>query len=129
PTDSGFDPLRIDRYGVNPYSYLFWWYIDQAGGSCFNSDFTAATMNTPEAVEGIQFLYNLMSQYYVSPSPAYQQSQPISFQTGKIAMSIVATWDLAGWVPSIDFDWDIVRPPRRQVRIGDGRVSGMAMLS
>ncbi len=128
-TEAGFDPRRIDRYGVNPYTYLYWWYITQAGGQCFDASFTKSTMNSPEAVEGIQFLYDLQNKYYVSPSPAYQQSQPIGFQTGKIAMSIVATWDIPMWMPTIDFDWDIVRPPRRKVKIGDGRVSGQAILS
>jgi len=72
-TESGFDPLRIDRYGVNPYTYLYWWYITQAGGQCFDESFTKSTMNSPEALDGIQFLYDLQNKYYVSPSPAYQE--------------------------------------------------------
>lgn len=129
PGEDGFDPLRISQYGVNPYNYLFWWYIDQAGGKCFDEGFTKCTMNTPEAIEGIQFLYNMMNVDKYAPSPAYQQSQPISFPTGKIAMSIVATWDLPGITPQADFEWDIVRPPRRKVKIGDGRVSGQSILT
>lgn len=127
--EAGFNPLRVDRYGVNPYEFLFWWYIYQAGGRCFDEAFTKSVVNTPEAADGIQFLYDLQNKLRVAPSPAYQQSQPISFQTGKVAMSIVATWDLPMWSPTIDFDWDIVPPPRRRVRIGDGRVSGQAILS
>ncbi|MHB0856785.1 MAG: ABC transporter substrate-binding protein [Anaerolineae bacterium] len=129
PGSSGFDPLRINQYGINPYNYLFWWFITTTGGQCFDEAFTKSTMNTPEGNDAIKFLYDLMNTYYVAPSPAYQQSQPVSFQTGKIAMSIVATWDIAGWNSTIDFEWDVVRPPRRSVSIGDGRASGMAILS
>jgi multiple sugar transport system substrate-binding protein len=129
PENSNFDPLRINQYGINPYSYLFWWFVTQWGGQCFNADYTKSTMGSPEGIAGIQFLYDLMNKYKVAPSPAYQQSQPISFATGKIAMSIVATWDLPGITPQADFEWDIVAPPRSSVKIGDGRVSGQAILS
>jgi multiple sugar transport system substrate-binding protein len=128
-TDPDFDPVRIQRYGVNPYNYLFWWYVTMSGGQCFDKDYTKSTINSPEAIDGINFLNNLMNVDKVAPSPAFQQSQPISFQTGNIAMSIVATWDIPGWAPTTDFEWDIVRPPRRKVKVGDGRASGFAFLS
>jgi len=126
---ANFDPTRMQQYGINPYNYLFWWYVDAWGGKCFTPDMSKSNINTPEAAAGIKFLYDIMNTYKIAPSPAYQQSQPISFQTGKIAMSIVATWDIPGWNSTIDFEYDIVRPPRGSTRIGDGRASGMAVLS
>jgi multiple sugar transport system substrate-binding protein len=127
--ESGFDPMRMQQYGINPYNYLFWWFVDNWGGQCFNADFTKSTMNTAEGHGAIKFLYDIMNTYYVAPSPAYQQSQPISFHTGKIAMSVMATWDIPWWNEAIDFDYDIVRPPRGTTRIGDGRWSGISILS
>ncbi len=129
PEDSDFDPMRINQYGINPYNYLFWWFVDQWGGKCFNEDFTKSTMASPEGIAAIQYLYDIMNKYKVAPSPAYTQSQPISFSAGKIAMSIVATWDLPGITPEADFEWDVVAPPRGKVKIGDGRVSGQAIMS
>ena len=129
PGESGFDPLRINQYGINPYNYLFWWFVTGWGDQCFNADFSKSTMSGTKAKAGLKFLYDLMNTEKVAPSPAYQQSQPVSFHTGKIAMSIVATWDIPWWNAAIDFDYDIVRPPRGTTRIGDGRASGMAILS
>ena len=129
PEDPKFDPQRIQQYGIEPWNYDLWWYIRTAGGSMFNADYTKVTVNDPASVEGLQFLYDLQNKYKVAGSPTYKQSQPLSFETGKVALEIFPTWNVAGTVRQANFDWDLAPLPHLKTRVSDGRASGMAILA
>ena len=80
---------RIDQFGLGvPWAtHLF---ILQNGGSFLNSDKTECTINSPEAIESLQFCVDLVEKYHVSPQPRESADLGIRemFEMGKIAMLI-----------------------------------------
>jgi multiple sugar transport system substrate-binding protein len=60
------------------------------GGDVMNEDRTKTTLDTPEAMEAIQFVVDLVQKYEVSPEPgdpsAFVQGAPGPFESGLCAM-------------------------------------------
>jgi len=96
------------------------------GGDAFTPDayqtgFPAkATLNTPEVVDGLQFLSDLLNKWKVQPTPAQAQAAqagaPSLFQTGKIGMELTANWSFSGYSKIKNFEWGLAAvpwPPKR----------------
>ncbi|MFP4483618.1 MAG: ABC transporter substrate-binding protein [Spirochaetaceae bacterium] len=70
PDDSDFDPDEIERYafsmvpGWPPLQQWIW----QAGGEELTEDLSASPIDSPEAIEGAEFIYELLHEYHVAPS-------------------------------------------------------------
>lgn len=69
PVDSGFDRDEIERYafsmvpGWPPLQQWIW----QAGGVELTEDLVASPIDSPEALEGANFIYELLHEYHVAP--------------------------------------------------------------
>ena len=62
------------------------------GGDVMNADKTKSTMNTPEAIEAIQYLVDLVREYKVAPEPGdpsvFIEGAPTPFEAGLVAMHV-----------------------------------------
>lgn len=97
--DPAFDDKNIKQYGVqfptNWQAYMP--LVHSNGGDYINSDGTKLTLSSPEAVEAIQKLSDLINKYHVSPSPVQQRSMPapaVGLQSKQVAMAMVGQWNL-----------------------------------
>lgn len=83
-------------YGtVAPTDYFTvtaWLYNNNA--SVLNEEMTKCTLNTPEAIETIQFLHDLVFKYEVSPSPSAGLDTSNLFMNGQIAMLGNGRWSI-----------------------------------
>ena len=100
PGEAGFDPDNIQVYGVSFVKSAWYSYppfIYSNGGEIVNEDGTRLTIDSPEAVEAIQRLADLMWVEHVTPTPAQEEQLPSSdvlLQTGQLAMDIRGQWKL-----------------------------------
>lgn len=71
------------------------------------------TADTQGFRDGVQFMTDLYQVHKVSPTPTMAGDIGGSFQTGKYAMTIGASWDMASFNEAIgdNFEWDIVTFP------------------
>ncbi|MCI8441646.1 MAG: sugar ABC transporter substrate-binding protein [Provencibacterium sp.] len=74
---------------------------------------TKVTVNTPEMVEGMRFIQDLVQKYGVAPD--YQSSDLTggSFETGRVAMDIAGSWSPASRKNITDFKWDMANLPMK----------------
>jgi multiple sugar transport system substrate-binding protein len=100
PGEAGFDADAIQIFGVS-FAKSAWYsyppFIYSNGGEIVNDDGTRLTIDSPEAVEAIQRLADLMWVEHVMPTPAQAEQLPPSdamFQTGQLAMDIRGQWKL-----------------------------------
>jgi multiple sugar transport system substrate-binding protein len=100
PDDPEFDPERIDVYGVSIDTS--WWgnyypFIYSNGGEIVNDAGTRLLVDSPEAIEAIQRVADLMWEHHVAPTPAQAKRLPsadVLMQTGKLAMVVNGQWKL-----------------------------------
>lgn len=71
------------------------------------------TADTQGYRDGVQFINDLYNKYKVSPTPSQAADIGGTFENGKYAMTIGASWDMASFNEAIgdSFEWDIVTFP------------------
>jgi multiple sugar transport system substrate-binding protein len=118
---------KTDKTGrTTQYGFLDEWTIWDAwvysnGGSIVDDvkHPTKCVLDTPEAIEGVQFRADLTYKYKVAPPPAVIASTSLGiegaagvFMSGQVAMFYTGYWK-AGYFRNIkSFDWDIVMFPK-----------------
>lgn len=131
-TQPGFNPKQIKQYG-----YLSWNksqegylnFIAENGGKFLDKKFgTKLQYDSPNAVQALQFMQNLIYKYHVSPPGSQTEgatSDQTFFDSGKVAMTIEGDWMLAPIAKGANFKIGVAELP-----IGPaGRVSVMNGLS
>lgn len=122
----------LQRYGMNFYhpiaggGALKWFYqtcpfIYQNGGKLFTDDGTAASINTPEAVNGISFLSQLFTIYSL---PEQVPSFYNSFRYNILPIGIVdfnTYLQLKNAAPELKGQWELARYPGTKRE--DGKIS------
>ena len=76
---------------------------------------TKSLLNTPEAIESLQFLQDLVYTHKVAPDPAQSSvlaDQGGDFGSGKVALFIDGAWDVVGFRSIDRFKWDIALLPK-----------------
>ncbi|MGI6366879.1 MAG: ABC transporter substrate-binding protein [Anaerolineae bacterium] len=83
------------QYGVvvsNAFEQCWGSFIWSNGGDVINSEFTQTTMDSPEAIQGLSFVVDLVQKYKVAPEPgdpsAFIEGMPGPFEAGLCAMEI-----------------------------------------
>ncbi len=106
---------KIDQWGFHgPIQFWeFYKTIAQNGGSVFNMDKTQVTVNSPEAIEALQWMIDQVRLYHVQPSTAEMagQSDVDLFKAGKLAMLKVGVWMLSDFRAYAKFKWDVALEP------------------
>jgi multiple sugar transport system substrate-binding protein len=113
---------RIDQWGWLLPNFASWTIdvpLSTNGASWFNEDDTVCTLDTPEAIETIQWLADLRLEHKVVPTIAEQGDVPL-FETGRAGM----TWGNPEFVQVLtarvgpprdndNFRWDVALFPRK----------------
>ena len=107
-TRSDDDPKA---WGTHAGDYLNWLY--SAGGSVYNADGTKVTMDTPQAVRGLEYQVDLVSKHRVTPLAAERggRAELQLFIDGQIGMFMTGRWQYPRFTPAASLDWDVVLPP------------------
>jgi multiple sugar transport system substrate-binding protein len=109
PSESGFDPKKVRRYGVAAPTDLptLHGLFKSNGLDLFNEDGTECRINSAEAIEVIKSLSDLIHVHRVAPTPAQASAlgsgAALLLQSGRVATTMAGQWiliDLAeGKVP------------------------------
>lgn len=101
PDDSGFDKDNIQTWGVQ---WPMWWVplisaVYSNGGEYFDKGGSVVKLDSPEAMEAIQRLADLIYVHHVSPDTASMSTLGMSvaqmLESGRLAMSIDGSWALS----------------------------------
>jgi multiple sugar transport system substrate-binding protein len=106
------DGDTVTQYGFAAGGWWPWWmsFIYMNGGAVLDAS-GKPVVNSPEAVEAIQFYNDLVYKYHVAPSPedyanlGTNSPDPL-FAQGKVAMSTTGFWGIGG-LKDATFNWDI----------------------
>ena len=115
---------RIDQFGF----VTSWWrnrwpmWIWQNGGEVFNANYDRCLMDTPEAIEAVQFYNDLAAKHHVSPGWGAQlegvagQGGSEWFVAGRIAMTAETRYVHTAFQRITSFRWDVAPLPKRKRR-------------
>lgn len=109
--------LGDDIWGTGMFfGWLHWNYkqIWQNGGQVYNEDYTECLLDSPEAIEAMQFWADLANEGEIMQGPAGEEPN-IVFQAGKLGLHRSGSWELSG-LDQVDFNWGIVSEPQRKER-------------
>jgi multiple sugar transport system substrate-binding protein len=116
----------IDAYAVGYDNFMY----SNGGNYVDNTDNpTKLTMDDPKVAEAIQFRYDMIHKYRVSPDPSEIQSFNFSagqvdmFMNGKVAMMSSGLWQTPRFLQDKNLQFDVVEFPRGP-RGGKGWGSG-----
>ena len=106
-----FNPEQIETYGI---SFPTWWggyipLIYSNGGRIASEDGMELLVNSPEVIEVLQKMQDLIYVHHVAPTPAQAESLPsadIMMQTGKVAMAIDGHWKVLDY-SQLGFSWGV----------------------
>jgi len=103
----------VDVYGFAAGDWWPWWmsFIYMNGGAILDAN-GKPVVNSPEAIEAMQFYNDLVYKYRVAPSPEDyanmgQSSPDPLFAQGKVAMSMTGFWAVNGLSKVRGLNWDI----------------------
>lgn len=95
-----------------------WWSYSLArnlydGYKAWDWESRTMTANTQGFKDGVQFITDLYQVHQVSPTPTMAADIGGTFENGKYAMTIGASWDMESFNKAIgdNFEWDIVTFP------------------
>lgn len=110
--DPKFDPGKIKAYGCTlPPLYPMLW---SNGGGLASEDGTMFMMNSPESVEVLQKMQDLIWVHHVTPSPQASQSMGLNgiapttdvlMETGKLAIDFNGMWKTLDYSHHKDLEW------------------------
>lgn len=121
---------RIDQFGMLRPDYMSW--IKLNGGKLFNEDRTKCLMDSPQAIEAVQFLADLDHKYHLVPvliTPLEQRREIPLFESGKIGMMVGMAYMLIGFKQIKNFEWDVAPVPYNKKRVVRLVVGGYSISS
>jgi multiple sugar transport system substrate-binding protein len=92
--------------GMSGYSVLY-----QFGGSLFSPDAQTATYNSPEAVEAVTWMVDMVKNGY-SPANVGQDADYVAFKGGKNAFNWNGIWQINDLKKSPDVQWGVAPLPQ-----------------
>ncbi|WP_034385323.1 ABC transporter substrate-binding protein [Deinococcus sp. YIM 77859] len=98
PGQAGFDPKNLDTWGISLYnnwvgSRLAYAAILQNGGSLVDKTLNAS-FNSPQAVEAVQFLVDLVQKHGVARPNSTEEAELAAFSQGKVCFFPSGQWYL-----------------------------------
>ncbi len=110
----GSGPTKTFGFAVPQGFRAYMAFVWSNGGDVVSADNKKPAIDQPAAVEGLQFLEELVGKYHVSPAPADLQTQNANdlFYTGRIGMIVSIPANLAQIrAGAKGFHWDVAPPP------------------
>jgi len=104
---------KIDIWGFDsdPSADMVIPWIFTAGGRFWDDNYEKCIINQPAALKGLQFYVDLILKHKVAPAPVQRIQGMMPFMSGKIAMVMDGTWDLAPFLGIKEFKWDVANIP------------------
>lgn len=119
PGDDGFDRDNVESWGIGEI-----WFenaIYNNGGHIISADGKQFVMaDDQNAIDGLQFLSDLIHVYQVSPSSQQTASMSVGqmFETGRVAIVNNGRWATTNYRNVLDFEFDVIPHP-----VGPGGVT------
>ncbi len=128
---------RTDVYGATIGFSMnrFPSYIWQNGGEIISKDQKRCLMDSPEAIEAIRWMYDIMwvdksaPTGYTQVEGASQQTTDIFFKEQHLAMLLTTRWAYGDLFGKTDFVWDVAPLPRGPVNRATVFIGGSWMIS
>ncbi len=95
---------------VEPFWLVPW--LGGFGGKVFAEDGKTPTLNTPQMVSTLQFLYDLKYKYQIIPKESDYAAMDSLFKTGKAAMIINGDWSLGEYQKLLGDKLGVARIPK-----------------
>lgn len=95
---------EIYGFGMNAWWANWGYFVNAAGSSFFNEDFTACGLDNEATVEGLQFAQNLFDS---GASLAWGTDNEPPFLAGNIGMFLNGRWATPGAIANADFNWNV----------------------
>lgn len=107
---------KVTQYGIAPLNgyEAFFSVLWENGGGLLNDDKTKCVLNTPESIQGIQFISDLTNVDKSTPAASEMAKLPVEqqFLSGKIAMFFSGRWStLTLWQAAKAPHWDVSSVP------------------
>lgn len=98
PGQAGFDPKNLDTWGISLYNNwvgarMAYAAILQNGGSLVDKNLNAS-FNSPQAVEAVQFLVDLVQKHNVARPNSTEEAELAAFSQGKVCFFPSGQWYL-----------------------------------
>jgi multiple sugar transport system substrate-binding protein len=127
--EGGFNPGQIVQYGSASLRGDYWYWVWANGGDILTADKTKSTLDSPVALDTIQWIADLHAKRVLMPTPAYPDPTPSGFETGRVALQPHGRWSVATYRKVGEFAWDVAPMPKGKAgRIGYGWFSGMSII-
>jgi multiple sugar transport system substrate-binding protein len=128
--ESGFDPSKIAQYGsAAELRSSYWYWIWANGGDILSADKTKSTLDSAVALDTIQWVADLGLKQVIMPTPAFPDSNPSAFESGRVALQPHGRWSVATYRQLGKFAWDVAPMAKGKAgRIGYGWFSGMSIV-
>ncbi len=98
----------IKGFGMNAWWANWGYWVNAAGSSFFNDDYTACGLNNEGTVTGLSFAANLFQSGVAVPWG--EDSEP-PFLAGKVGMFFNGRWATPGAVANAKFNWNVAELP------------------
>ena len=104
---------RTDFFGVVNVAYSWEDWVWRAGGDQFTEDLSRCTLDTPESIEGLQYIQDLIHKYKVAPSPANTKAlaDDERFRIGQAGMVFGTRFSREKFLNLKEFEWDVAPIP------------------
>lgn len=107
---------RITRHGFYTWAWENFVYSNKGRLVDSVENPTKITLNSPEAIEGLQFYVDLIKKYRIAPSPVglvdLGMDVQMMFMTERLAMFGSGIWETPALRKIEDFEWDVVMFPK-----------------
>lgn len=98
PSEAGFSQNNIKQYGVDGFFNYWYGFVKSNGGDITNEDGTKYALDSPESVQALQNLQDLVMKHRVAPTPVAQGASGTTtatdFQTRRVGMAFDGTWTM-----------------------------------
>lgn len=116
PGESGFNGKNLNTWGISLYnnwvgSRMAYAAILQNGGSLVDKDLNAA-FNSPQAVEAVQFLVDLVQKQNVARANSTEEAELAAFSQGKVCFFPSGQWYLDRFQKAQGFNFGVAFLPR-----------------
>jgi multiple sugar transport system substrate-binding protein len=118
PSESGFDPKNVKMYGVAaPTSILALTALLKSNGvDLFDEQGTKTNIDSPEAIEVLQNVADLIFKHRVSPTPAqsttFGASTALLLASKRVAMAVDGQWALLDLAQTKGLNYDVAVLPK-----------------
>jgi multiple sugar transport system substrate-binding protein len=99
---------EIKGFGMNAWWANWGYFVNAAGSSFFNEDYTACGLNNDATVTGLNFASSLFANGYSQPWGS--DNEPL-FLAGNLGMFMNGRWATPGTIANADFNWNVASLP------------------